>query len=50
MPDKTQPSGKIADRSYLQKLARVQGVKYICPAHSGFSDDFQTAMAEWQGY
>ncbi len=32
----------------IHKLAKVQEVKYICPAHSGYSDDFQKAMADWR--
>jgi hydroxyacylglutathione hydrolase len=31
----------------IHKLAKVQGVKVICPAHSGYSEDFQKAMADW---
>jgi hydroxyacylglutathione hydrolase len=32
----------------IHKLAKLSGVKLICPAHSGYSDDFQTVMKEWR--
>jgi hydroxyacylglutathione hydrolase len=32
----------------IHKLAKLRGVEYICPAHSGYSEDFQAAMADWK--
>lgn len=34
-------------RESIRKLAKLTGVKVICPAHSGYSLDFQAAMADW---
>jgi hydroxyacylglutathione hydrolase len=31
----------------IRKLARLEGVGIICPAHSGYSEDFEAAMAGW---
>lgn len=32
----------------IHKLARLSGVKFICPAHSGYSEDAGTAFADWR--
>ena len=32
----------------IHKLAKLTGVKVICPAHSGYSQDFDAGMAEWK--
>lgn len=32
----------------IRKLARLSGVRYICPAHSGVSEDFENAMKGWE--
>ena len=32
----------------IHKLAKLAGVKVICPAHSGYSKDFDGAMQEWR--
>jgi glyoxylase-like metal-dependent hydrolase (beta-lactamase superfamily II) len=31
----------------IRKLAKLEGVKYLCPAHSGYTDDFSKAMGDW---
>jgi glyoxylase-like metal-dependent hydrolase (beta-lactamase superfamily II) len=31
----------------IHKLAKIDEVKVVCPAHSGYSEDFQKAMADW---
>lgn len=31
----------------MRKLAGLAGVQTICPAHSGYSKDFKTAMEDW---
>lgn len=32
----------------IHRLAKLSGVKFICPGHSGYTDDFKTAMMEWR--
>ena len=34
-------------RGSIHKLAKLTGVKVICTAHSGYSEDFDAAMQEW---
>lgn len=32
----------------IRRLAALTGVSYLCPMHSGYTNDFETAMKEWR--
>lgn len=36
-------------RESMRKLAQLRGVDLLCPMHSGYSRDFDRAMAPWRG-
>lgn len=35
-------------RDSIKRLAALTGVSYLCPMHSGYTNDFETAAKEWR--